>query len=137
MLLLLLQQGGSPAEQVGSINSQILQYFQVILVLAGILILIYVLFRFWIPRFFGIKTFASGPVRVVARYPLEPKKTLYIVKTGPEMFLIGTSESQIHYLTALDAANIEPLLETEIEQPTPMADFKRILERVRKGRKAS
>src|SRR5687767_737934 len=102
MCLLLISQAGNPADEIGLMTGQTLDYIKFLFVLGGILILTYVAVRFWMPRIIGMKNPLSGPIRIVARFPLEPKKNLYIVKTGPEFFFIGTSEDKIHYLTSLD-----------------------------------
>ena len=82
MVALLLQATPSAADQLNSINSQIVQYVEVLLALAGVLILAYLTLRVGLPRMFGMRTSGSGPIQVVARYPLEPKKVLYLVKAG-------------------------------------------------------
>ena len=129
---LLLLQLASPSEQIESVTGQILDYVKLLLVLAGILILAYVTIRFWIPKMMGIKTLHSGPIEVSARFPLEPKKNLYIVKIGSEPFLIGTSEERIHFLTALEAEKLEPFLQHAELESEQGRDFGRLLRRLRR-----
>ena len=63
-----------PTDQLTSINSQVVQYIGVLLALGGVLLLAYVLLRIGLPRLFGMRTSSGGPIQVVARYALEPKK---------------------------------------------------------------
>ncbi|SRR5581483_1922075 len=122
-----------PAEQLTSINTQIVQYIEVLLALGGVLVLAYVILRIGLPRMFGMRTYSGGPIQILARYPLEPKKALYLVKTGTQVFLIGTSESQVQFLTAIDAENAaEVLRDAQIEE-APRKDFRQLLSRFQKG----
>jgi flagellar protein FliO/FliZ len=124
----------NPADQVGAMNSQILDYVKLLLVLAGILILVYLSIRFWIPKLTGLGGLSSGPIRVLARFPLEPRKGLYIIKAGKQHFLIGTSENGIHCLASLDPADVEPYLtpgETGRQMP---GNFAGLLKRLRTPR---
>lgn len=105
------------------LNGEIVQYIEVLLALGGVLVLAYVTLRVGLPRMFGMQTSASGPIRVVARYPLEPKKTLYLVKTGTQVFLIGTSESQVQYLTAVAPENAVEMLESARAEEAPRKVF--------------
>ena len=65
------------ADQLGSINSQIAQYIEVLLGLGGVLVLAYVTLRIGLPWLFRARNQGSGPIEVLARYFLEPKKALY------------------------------------------------------------
>lgn len=117
----------SPADQLGSGASQFLQYAEVLLVLAGILVLAYVTLRLGLPRMFGMRTPRGGPIQVLMRYPLEPKHTLYLIKAGSQVFLIGTSESQVQYLTSIAAENVAEILKQESTEELRRKDFRQIL----------
>lgn len=122
-----------PADQLTSINTQILQYIEVLLTLAGVLVLAYVVLRIALPRFFGMRTSNAGPIQVVAHYPLEPKKMLYLVKIGEQVFLIGTSESQVQFLTAVAADNAGEMLQTLASTQPARKDFRQVLNWFQKG----
>jgi flagellar biogenesis protein FliO len=125
MLLALLQAVPSPADELGSVTGQVLDFFKLIALLAGVLILAYLTIRYWLPRMTGMRQLQQGPIQVVARFPLEPRKTLYIIKTGSDMFLIGTSDSDMFFLTELDPQSIQS---TIAELPAaPTRDFSSIL----------
>src|SRR5215813_7599405 len=91
-----------PVDEFTSVSMGILDYLKLLLVLAGILVLAYVGIRFVIPRMMGVHVSAAGPIQVLARYPLEPKRTLYAIKAGSDVLLIGSSESGLQLLKELD-----------------------------------
>lgn len=117
----------SPAEQFGSSNSQILQYAEVLLVLAGVLLLAYVTLRVGLPRMLGMRSPRDGPIQILARYALQPKHTLYLIKTGSQVFLIGTSETQVQYLTSISAENAAEILKGEIAEDPQRKDFRQVV----------
>jgi flagellar protein FliO/FliZ len=122
-----------PTDQLTSINSQVVQYIGVLLALGGVLLLAYVLLRIGLPRLFGMRTSSGGPIQVVARYPLEPKKTLYLLRIGTQVFLIGTSESQVQFLTSLAADNARDVFQPGDAKEVPPRDFRQILGWFQKG----
>ncbi|HEX2597255.1 MAG TPA: flagellar biosynthetic protein FliO [Terriglobales bacterium] len=122
-----------PTDQLTSINSQVVQYIGVLLALGGVLLLAYVLLRVGLPRLFGMRTSSGGPIQVVARYPLEPKKTLYLLRIGTQVFLIGTSESQVQFLTSLAADNLGDVFQPREAKEVAPKDFRQILGWFQKG----
>ena len=124
----------SPADQLPSINTQLFQYAEVLLALAGVLVLAYVVLKHGLPRMLGMRISSDGPIQVLARYPLEPRKMLYLVKAGSQVFLVGTSESQVAYLTAIAPENAEDLLQAARKEERPRTDFRHWLGRAEKGR---
>jgi flagellar biosynthetic protein FliO len=46
----------------------------------------------------------SGAIRVVARCPLEPRRSLYVIEAGGRCFLVGVGEGPMALLAELDAA---------------------------------
>jgi flagellar protein FliO/FliZ len=55
--------------------------------------------RLWGPR-------GSGVLDVVARVPLEPRRSLYVVEVGGKTLLVGTSEMGLTVLSELDGERI-------------------------------
>jgi flagellar biogenesis protein FliO len=106
---------------------QTIDYFRLLLVLGGVLILAYLTLRFWIPRTRGLRTSSGGPLQVLARFPLEPRKILYVIKAGSAVYLVGTSETAMHYLTALDPADMEAVLQQQEARPAAGNEFQRLL----------
>ena len=56
-------------------------------------------------RFLGRRGFgrASGPIKVVARCPLEPRRSLYVVEIAGRCFLIGVGDGPMTMLAELGA----------------------------------
>jgi flagellar biogenesis protein FliO len=136
MAILFLQAVPAVEEQLGSINSQIVQYIEVLIGLMGVLVLAYVTLRVGLPWLFRTRNPGEGPIEVLARYSLEPKKGLYLIKTGSQVFLIGTAENQVGYLTAVsddNAAEIARSVRRKEAQPT---DFRQLLNRFHRIGKA-
>lgn len=125
-------QPATPADEIGSITGHIVDYVKLLLVLGAILILAYLTIRFWMPRMAGVKGLYAGPISVAARFPLESKKSLYVVKVGAEFFLIGTSEQQIQLLASLDADKVEPFLVRNPRAETA-GEFSRLLKKLRRS----
>src|SRR5450432_323473 len=46
---------------------------------------------------------ASGAIRVVARCPLEPRRSVYVIEAAGRCFLVGVGEGPMSMLAELDA----------------------------------
>src|SRR5215475_11244333 len=86
-----------------TLSSGFADYFRLMLVLGGILLLAFVAIRFWIPKLMPWNRPCSGPMRIWARLPLEPQKTLYIIKAGHSFLLVASSEAGVQYIMTLNA----------------------------------
>jgi flagellar biogenesis protein FliO len=83
-----------------------LDYARLMLVLGGILIVAFLGVRYWLPRMAGgLRAVSSGPIQVLAQFSLEPRRTLYVVRSGRSTMLLGSSESGVQFMTALDPAD--------------------------------
>jgi len=107
-------------------SASLVDYIKLLFVLGGILILAYVSIRYLMPRLMRANSGSAGPIQILARFFLEPKKTLYVVKAGSNVFLIGSSESGLQLLKDLDAADFQAQVQ-EIDTPRS-AQFARVLE---------
>jgi flagellar biogenesis protein FliO len=125
-----------PADQLGSVSSQVVQYVEVLLGLGGVLVLAYLTLHIGLPWFFQTRRQNNGPIKVVARHSLEPKKALYLVKAGSQMFLVGTAENQVQYLTAITEENAAEIVQSVAQKETPQRDFRQLLNRVPRVGKA-
>ena len=56
--------------------------------------------RLWTPR-------PGGVLDVVARVPLEPRRSLYVVEVGGKTLLVGTSEMGLNVLSELDREAVQ------------------------------
>src|SRR5215468_3297503 len=61
---------------------------------------------------------ATGAIRVVARLPLEPRRSLYVVEVAGRSFLVGVGEGPMAMLAELDAS----ALPKEVPAPARFAD---------------
>ncbi len=117
-------------------HSAFLEYVEVLFVLAGVLVLAYALIRLGLPRVLGMTGPENGPIRVVARQGLEPRKTLYLVNVGSQLFLLGTAEAQLQCLTAIDPENASVILSEARRLPVRTKDFRQVMSWFQKAGKA-
>ena len=122
-----------PAAQLTSVNMPLLEYVEVLIALGAVLIIAYATLRIGLPRMMGMRTSAAGPIQVLARYPLEPRKTLYLVKTGSQVVLIATSENRVEYLTALEPENAAQVLASAPHEEGERKQFRQLLGWFQKG----
>lgn len=67
---------------------------------------------------------ASGAIRVVARCPLEPRRSVYVIEAAGRCFLVGVGDGPMAMLAELDAAALPR------ESATPGPRFADVLARV-------
>ena len=60
---------------------------------------------------------ASGAIRVVARCPLEPRRSVYVVEAAGRCFLVGVGDGPMSLLAELDA---DKLAATEAAAGAPL-----------------
>jgi len=82
-----------------------------IVTMTGLLLLvcviIVVVLRILLPRLMAFGPLhQKGFFKVVARFPLEPKKFLYVIKVGEAHQLIATTDHQVTFLTTLSAEDV-------------------------------
>ena len=134
MRLACLLEAVNPADELGSVTGQALDIVRVLFILGAVLLLAYVVVRHWLPRITGLKNLETSPIQVLARTPLEPKKNLYLLKIGPELILVGTSEDHLHFLKSLDP-EASGLLLNSIPSGTvaEASKFRGVLDELKKG----
>src|SRR5262245_66013515 len=49
----------------------------------------------------------NGPLRVVARCPLEPRRTVYVIEAAGRCFLVGVGDGPMSLLAELDGALVK------------------------------
>jgi flagellar biogenesis protein FliO len=134
-LILFAWQTTNPSGEIGWVANEFTSLLRLVLILAGILILAFFVLRFAVPKFFGVDHLRTGPITVVARYALEPRKNIYVVQVGTEFFLVGTSETNIQFLTSLDSGKVESALaEPKLNAPE-RSEFSRLLRGLRRSQK--
>ena len=60
---------------------------------------------------------------VVARVPLEPRRSLYVVEVPGKTLLVGTSEMGLSVLTELDGVEVEARVRDARARPTAIGAF--------------
>jgi flagellar protein FliO/FliZ len=55
---------------------------------------------------------ASGAVRVLARCPLEPRRSVYVIEIAGRCFLVGVGDGPMALLAELDADKVKTLVGT-------------------------
>jgi flagellar protein FliO/FliZ len=85
-----------------------------LLVLGLVCLAAWVVVRFGARRWFAARG-AQGGLDVVARVPLEPRRSLYVVEVAGKTLLVGTSEMGLSVLSELDR---EAFRAERADQPT-------------------
>jgi flagellar biosynthetic protein FliO len=76
-------------------------YLKILLALGVLVAGAWAFLRYVAPRLPTLGGGSTDVIRVLARYPLEPRKTLYIVRVGEEILLLGSSENSVTMLRTL------------------------------------
>jgi flagellar biosynthetic protein FliO len=113
--------GGAPAE-LPSLGGSIALSF---LSLGVVCLLAYVALK-WLSRR-GVGR-SEGPLQVIARCPLEPRRSVYVVQAAGRCFLVGVGDGPMSLLAELDPAAVKA--STETAQPNPGATWSAVLARV-------
>lgn len=109
--------------------------FRMVLMLGAVCILA------WVSLKWGLKRWVTpdakaGPMQVLARLPLEPRRTINLIKVGQRVLVVGSSEHGMHALgdLSLDEVELEEVEvksdEAEEAEPSP---FKSILDQVKRA----
>ncbi|MEN9799366.1 MAG: hypothetical protein RL653_3062 [Pseudomonadota bacterium] len=88
------------------------QLVQTLLTLGVVLGLVYLVLNVGLRKLMGgaaLSAPGGAMVSVVARVPLEPRRTLYVLKAAGEYLLVSSSETGVILLSKLDAAEAERL----------------------------
>ncbi len=93
-----------------------MDYVKTLVVLFGTLLLIMAAVRLLLPKLAGRQR--SPFLKVIARYSLEPRKTLYIVQAGSKVLLLASSSHSVSHLSDLEN-------EFEIGESAPQAEWNR------------
>lgn len=64
----------------------------------------------------------TGPLDIIARVPLEPRRTLYLLKLGKRGVLIGSSDAGLQTLADLSPEELQDVLDDAPSTTEPFAD---------------
>ena len=114
---------GAPAAELPSLGGSIALSF---LSLGLVCLLAYVALR-WLARR-GVGR-AEGPLQVVARCALEPRRSIYVVEAAGRCFLVGVGDGPMALLAELDPAQVKAARES-VEAPSFSPGWSAVLARV-------
>jgi flagellar biogenesis protein FliO len=106
--------------------------FETLLILVAVCVVAWLVLRFGVKRLYpgAAGATAAGPLRVLARLPLEPRRTLYIVEAAGKTLLVGAGESgPLAVLAELDEQAVAAALAAAPRQKS----FLEILQAKRRG----
>jgi flagellar biosynthetic protein FliO len=123
--------GASAAANLPGSGGYGLFLLETFLVLGAVCVLAWLVLRFGLRRLaLGPAGAPGGPLRVLVRLPLEPRRTLYVVEAAGKHLLLGTSESgPMAVLAELDR---DAVLRALGDQPKPRS-FLEVLNLKRSG----
>ncbi len=108
--------------------------FRTALVLGIVIALVYLTLNVGLRKLLGIKPSTSrGLVTVLERVTLDQKRSLFVVKAGGEVLLLGGSDASLSLITKLDAAEVE----RQQVHPSPAITMSPMLEKLLGARKKS
>jgi len=111
--------GGAPAE-LPSLGGSIALSF---LSLGLVCLLAYVALK-WLSRRGAGRS--EGPLQIIARCPLEPRRSVYVVQAAGRCCLVGVGDGPMSLLAELDPAAVQ----ASIPEPAPAASWNAVLARV-------
>ena len=108
--------GGAPAELPSLGGSIALSFVS----LGLVCLLAYVALKWLAKRGVGR---SEGPLQVIARCPLEPRRSVYVVQAAGRCFLVGVGDGPMSLLAELDPAAVKASTESSPSAPgTAWAD---------------
>ena len=104
--------------------------FETLVILALVCVAAWAFIRFGVRRLHPTGGGRRGPLRLVARLPLEPRRTLFIVEAAGKTFLVGASEhGPLTSLAELDPAEVAAAVAAGAPARVPMPSFLEFLRR--------
>lgn len=77
-------------------------FIKVVLAMIVVCVTAYFGIKYLLPKGSFIKKSSRSEIEILERFPLEPRKSLYILKVGNRRVLIGTTENSVHSLLELE-----------------------------------
>lgn len=106
--------------------------FQMVVVLGLVCLLAYFTLGKVLPRMMRVDVPASGGrrvLKVIDRLPIDPKRSLMVVKVGEECFFVGATEQQIGLIARLEPDQIDAALMASPDDPKPFDRLGRLFKR--------
>jgi flagellar biogenesis protein FliO len=103
-----------------------LDYAKTLLVLAGICLLAIITSRVFIPKVRALGGSSARNIQVIGQCPLEPRKTLYLVKAGKTVVLLASSVDAVHFMTTVDGNDFAEDPASTMNTPEQPSAFRRV-----------
>ena len=103
-----------------------------VVVLGVVCVVAWVIVRFGARWIVGARGRARG-MDVVARLPLEPRRSLYVVEVAGKTLLVGTSEMGLNVLSELDGERVRADVERARATGGLAAAWRAVMRRGREG----
>lgn len=86
------------------------QFLNMLLMLLLVCVAAVVALKFFLPRMMGNKRFnQGGHFELIARYTLDLRRALYLVRVGKRYFVVAGAEQGLHLLSEISPADLENL----------------------------
>lgn len=103
--------------------------FQLVIVVVGVCLLAYLILRFGVKRFLVPDSTEEGAMEVVARLPLEPRRSVVVVRVGSRHIIVGSSENGLSSLGELSDEELH-----YFDREPAMSPFAKLLRRKMSGK---
>ncbi|MBB6142579.1 flagellar biogenesis protein FliO [Silvibacterium bohemicum] len=119
------------SQQTFALGSLWADYVKTVVMLIGVCLLAVGALKVLASRMRGNANAAQGGIRVLATQALEPRKTLYVVRSGSTTMLIATSGDAVHFMTQLDQADFPEEETNSLRMPENKPIFRKVTQLVR------
>jgi flagellar biosynthetic protein FliO len=99
----------SHEESEAEVKSLTQIFIRMLLALLFVVLIAFFVLRALLPKWSGFQPRGNPYIKIVSRFPLEPRKSLFILEIKDTFHLIGVSDHNINYLTALAAPEIKAI----------------------------
>jgi flagellar biogenesis protein FliO len=89
-------------------ESPLLDFVKVMAILGGIVALAFAGLKYVLPKVGGVRALRNDLIEVIARQPLEARKTLYVVRAGSRHLLLASSGDAVTVLSDLESSTSRP-----------------------------
>lgn len=106
MIAILLQESVQIMESAGAVDFTWL-FIKMLSLLIVVCVLALLILKYLVPKMnTSARRLGGDMIRIMARRHLNPKAQLYIIGVGKKQFLVGATDTQIHYLTDLSGEDL-------------------------------
>jgi hypothetical protein len=117
---------------IGSVSSEIIEYVKLVATLVAVVVFGVFVLRVWAPRLSRASATGTGPLQIIWRMNLEPRKTLYVVRAGSGYLLLAASEAGVEFLIDLNAAEIESVIQAPSGRTVTGSGFSALMRSLRR-----